>query len=226
MKKSGSINNKLNRRILIYILLASVFLSACSVFAQMYADYKDNMAQLEQLLDNIEKSYLPPISTSLWDFNETLVLQQIQGIANLENISLITITTSFGKVYQAGDEKLKADKIVEYPITYGENNLGVLVISTNYQDIYKKLWQQTSFKLSAEIIKTLMFVFFTMCIVYWFITRHIYHISQYVQQDSGENKDAPLTLQSRSEKKDELDLLADKINIVYFEMKKNGQIRR
>jgi signal transduction histidine kinase len=212
MDKSGSFNNKLSRRVLIYILLCSSLLSISSTFVQLYVNYNESIATLNQRFDNVETSYIQSISTSLWDFNEPLVQQQIKGIVKLPDISHVKIVTGFGKVYQYGDEDKVADKVVEYPIFYGDNDIGVLVISATYDDIYQNLWQQAGIILTAEVIKIFIVAFFIIFIVHWFITRHIYHITKYSQQVSTENLDVPLVLTSRPKEKDELDVLADTIN--------------
>ena len=115
MEKSGSFNSKLSRRVLIYILLCSSLLSISSTFLQLYVNYNESLSTLDQRFNNVETSYLQSISTSLWDFNEPLVKQQIQGIVKLPDISHVKIVTGFGKVYQFGDEKFSADKVVEFP---------------------------------------------------------------------------------------------------------------
>jgi signal transduction histidine kinase len=212
MEKSGSFNNRLSRRVLIYILLCSSVLSISSTFIQLYVNYNESLTTLNQRFNNVETSYIQSISTSLWDFNEPLVQQQIQGIVKLPDISHVKIVTGFGKIYQFGAGDVPADKVVEYPINYGDNDIGILIVSASYDDIYRHLWHQAGFILTAEVIKIFIVAFFIVFIVHWFITRHIYHITKYSQHVTAENLDAPLILNSRPKVKDELDTLADTIN--------------
>ena len=178
MDNKVSVNNKLSRRVFIYILLCSSILSVSSTALQLYFDFKDELVSLDQQFDNIETSYTQSISTSLWDFNEPLVLQQIQGIVKLPNIRFVKITTGFGKVYQYGEESSEAEKVVEYPIIYGENDIGILVISADYLDIYQHIWQKAGFIVISEFIKIFIVAFFIMFIIHWLITRHIYYITK------------------------------------------------
>ncbi|MEW6990855.1 ATP-binding protein [Colwelliaceae bacterium 6441] len=212
MGTSVSFNNKLSRRVLIYILLCSSILSVVSTTIQLYSVFNDDLERLNQQFDNIETSYIQSISTSLWDFNEPLVQQQIQGIVKLPDIKFVKITTGFGKVYQFGNEQTEIKKQVEYPILYGENDIGMIFIGANYEDIYQNLWQQAGFIVTTEFVKTFIVAFFIMFIVHWVITRHIYHITAYSQKVKTENLDEPLVLLNRSEQTDELDDLADAIN--------------
>ncbi|GHF84975.1 ATP-binding protein [Thalassotalea marina] len=219
MSTAVSFNNKLSRRVLIYILLCSFLLSLVSTSIQLYSAFQDDVERLNNQLSNIESSYIQSISTSLWDFNEPLVKQQIEGIVNLPDIRYVKITTGFGKVYDYGDPEVVAKQIVEYPIFYGDNDLGVIMIAADYQDIYQHIWQQAGFIVISESIKTFIVAFAIMFIVHRIITRHIYHITTYSQQVKAENLDKPLELVNRSKNKDELDELADAINNMRIALK-------
>jgi len=219
MDNKVSFNSKLSRRVFIYILLCSSLLSISSTAIQLYFDFQDELISLDRQFDNIETSYTQSISTSLWDFNEPLVLQQIQGIVKLPNIRFVKITTGFGKVYQYGEENSAAEKVVEYPVIYGENDIGVLVISADYIDIYQHIWQKAGFIVTSEFIKIFIVAFFIMFIVHWLITRHIYYITKYSQQVTTNTLDEALILPNRKGEKDELDELADAINSMRLELK-------
>jgi len=190
-----------------------------STAIQLYFDYQDDIISLNQQFDSIETSYIESISTSLWDFNEPLVQQQIQGIVNLPNIRFVKITTSFGKIYQFGDKDSVAIKQVEYPIAYGENDIGTLSISADYQDIYQRVKQKAGFIVTSEFIKTFIVALFIIFIVHWLVTRHIYHITNYSQKVKADNLDEALVLVNRNGVKDELDELADAINNMRLELK-------
>jgi len=196
-----------------------VFLSLCSATFQLYFEFEENKQSLEQRFVNIESSYIQSISTSLWDFNEPLVEQQIQGIVNLPHIRFVKISTGFGKSYQYGDENVVAERTVEYPIFYGDNDIGNLVIMADYQDIYKSLKQKAWLILNSEFIKTFIVAFCIVFVMHWLIVRHIYQIMQYSQELGADNLDKPLELFHRSSAKDELDLLVDAINKMRLTLK-------
>ena len=212
MTDSIEFNNKLSRRLLIYILLCSSFFSVCSTLLHLYVSFQDDVAALEQRFDNIERSRLPSIATSLWDFNEPLIKQQIQGIVDLPDIQFVRVITDFDKQAEYGDSDVVATKYVEYPVIYGENNVGRLQVYANYKDIYQHLWQQAGFTLFLEFIKVSLVAFVIVLIVNKIITRHIFRITRYTQALSTDNIDTPLELFNRPKNKDELDFLADAIN--------------
>jgi signal transduction histidine kinase len=219
INSKGAFYSKLSRRVFIYILLCSAFLSVCSTIIQVYVDFQDGVSALDKRFKNIELSFNQSISTSLWDFNDDLVLQQIGGIQRLPDIRHVKITTSFGKVYQVGDVIPDAKKIENYPIDFKGNIIGNMVISADYQNIYLHLWQKAGFIIFTEFIKVFIVAFTTFFIIHWLITRHLYRITLYAKAMSGQSIDTPLTLESRSEKTDELDELASAINIMRMTLK-------
>lgn len=213
------INNKLSRRLLTYILLCSVFFSICSTFIQLYASFQDDLVLLKQRFDNIEKSYLPSIATSLWDFNESLVAVQLQGIVDLPDIRLVKIANDFDYQRQLGQADMHVKEMIEFPIVYSGNVVGKLTIYADYQDIYRRLYQQAGFILLNESIKIFLLTFFILFIVNQLITRHLFRITHYAQQLDSFNLEKELTLLKRYQTKDELDYLVDAINAMRINLK-------
>ena len=212
-------NNKLSQRVLVYILLCSSVLSLCSTSVQLYADYQDDLLALKQRFVNIEISFIPSIATSLWDFNEPLVQQQIQGIVQLPDIRYAKIVTGLGNVYQFGEPNISAKEIIEYPIFYGDNDIGTLQVFADYQDIYHRLRQRAGFIITAEFIKIFIVALCIVFIVHLLITRHIYRITHYSQELDSDNLDTALALSNRPKTKDELDFLVDGINDMRMTLK-------
>ncbi|SEK70906.1 HAMP domain-containing protein [Colwellia chukchiensis] len=219
MDDKGAFNSKLSRRVFIYIFLCSAFLSVCSTLLHLYGDFKDGLTALDKRFDNIELSFNQSISTSLWDFNEALVEQQISGILRLPDIRHVKITTSFGKVYQVGNAQLDAKKIKTYAIAFQGNSIGEMVISADYQDIYQQLWQKAGFIIVSEFIKIFIVALSTFFIVHWMITRHLFRITLYSKALSGENLDTQLSLENRTKQPDELDELVAAINAMRLTLK-------
>ncbi|WDD99919.1 ATP-binding protein [Thalassomonas actiniarum] len=225
MSKALFSNNKLSQRVLVYILLCSSVLSLCTTSVQLYADYNDDLSALKQRFVNIEISYIPSIATSLWDFNEPLVQQQIQGIVQLPDIRYAKIVTGLGNIYEFGDPDVVAEDDMEYPVFYGDNDIGTLKVFADYQDIYQRLWQRAGFIITSEFIKIFIVALCIVFIVHLLITRHLYRITHYSQELASDNLNTELSLSNRPGKKDELDLLVDAINDMRLTLKSDIQKR-
>ena len=224
MMNAFNIINKLNRRLLSYILLCSIFFSICSTLIQLYSSFQNDLRLLEQRFDNIEQSYIPSIATSLWDFNEPLLAVQLKGIVDLPDIRLVKISNDFDYQRQLGRTDMDAEKVVEYPINYSDNVVGKLTVYADYQEIYQRLYQQAGFILLNESIKIFLLTFFILFIVNQLITRHLFRITTYAQQLGSHNSENELTLSNRYQTKDELDDLVDAINIMRMNL--NSEISK
>lgn len=219
MNKAVEIKDKLTKRLLIYILLCSAIVSVCATLVQLYSSFQDDLTLLDERFQNIEKSYIPSIASSLWDFNKHLVAQQIQGIVDLPDIGLVKIENDFDYQQQIGNANIVAKKMVEFPIEYSGNTVGKLKVYADYQDIYQKLWLQAGLILTTEFIKIFIVAFFIIIIVDKLITRHLFKITDYAQQLATHNLDEQLTLSNRPETKDELDYLVNAINGMRIKLK-------
>lgn len=218
MNNKLSYNNKLSRRVFIYILLCTSVLSVTSTAIQLFVDYKDQLVALDRQFDNIENSYIQSISSSLWDFNEPLVMQQVQGVVRLPNIRFAKITTGFGRVYQYGEQHIEPKKAKQYPLRFEGNSIGDLYIAADHKNIYQQLWQRAGFIVASEFVKIFIVAFFIIIIVHRLITRHIFYITEYSQKFKTSNLDEPLVLPKRHGNNDELDALADAINNMRLEL--------
>ena len=212
MNKAIEINDKLTKRLLLYILLCSTFVSVCSTLVQLYSFFQDDLTLLEQRFDNIEKSYIPSIASSLWDFNKPLVAQQIQGIVDLPDIGFVIVENDFDYLQQFGNSEIIAKRFVEFPIAFDGKHVGKLQVYADYQDIYQRLWQHAGFILTTEFIKIFIIAFFIILIVDKLIIRHLFQIINYAQELASHNLDEELILSNRPIKEDELDHLVNAIN--------------
>lgn len=219
ISNKGVFNSKLSRRVFVYIFLCSAFLSLFSTFFQLYADFHQSVETLDQRFNNIELSFKQSLSISLWDFHESLVQQQIEGIQQLPDIRYVKITTSFGKIYQAGEEIEQPSKVKEFPIDFEGNTIATMNILADYQEIYQHLWGKAGLIISSEFIKIFVVAFSTFFIVHWLITKHLYRITLYSKELTGRNLDIPLTLENRKKDTDELDELAYAINDMRLKLK-------
>src|SRR5690606_1452381 len=88
--------NGLSYRLLSYILLCSTVLALVITVLQLAWDYKKDVTVIEASIDQIEASFLQPISASLWNLDEEQVKVQIEGIMNLPNMQFVMVKEMLG----------------------------------------------------------------------------------------------------------------------------------
>ena len=69
--------NGLSYRLLSYILICSTVLALVITVLQLAWDYNKDVTVIEASIDQIEASFLQPISASLWNLDEEQVKVQI-----------------------------------------------------------------------------------------------------------------------------------------------------
>ncbi len=223
MGDSFSVNNKLGRRITLYILICSMLLSIASSAVQLLTDFNEDVKSLEKRLDSIQYSYLESIATSLWDFNDGLLITQINGIEKLPDVRFVKISTELGNEYQAGNPNVVFKQTRAFPIQYGETQIGTLFVGADYQDISQRLKHRAGFIVVIELLKALVIAICIIFIVHWSITRHIFNITHYAQQMNSTTLDEALVLNHRPKNKDELDELVDALNLMRQTLKEEIQ---
>ena len=219
MNKVAGISDKLTKRLLIYILLCSTFVSVCSSVFQLHSSFRYDLTLLDQRFDSIEKSYLPSIASSLWDFNKPLVAQQIQGIVDLPDIGYVVVENDYNYQQKFGDEAIIAKKFAEYQIEFDKKPVGKLSVYANYEDIYNRLWQQAGSILITEFVKIFIIALFIVIIVNRLIIRHLFKITYYAKELASHNLDEELWLANRPKEEDELDYLVHAINDMRIKLK-------
>ncbi len=76
-------------RLLLYILLCSVFFTFLATIFQLYTDYRNDRELIEARIQQIQKSYVPGLSDSVWYFDNELMETQLNGILQLPDIQYL-----------------------------------------------------------------------------------------------------------------------------------------
>lgn len=207
-----TLTHALGRKVLVYILLVSSVLSLLATAVQLYSDYRYDLAQLEQEFIAIEASHLNALALNLWDFQDRAIEQQLVGIQSLPFINHVRLTTPQDSNYHFGERLNTQGKSQRFEIFYQDEKIGDLTVEANYQEIYDKLMQKAWVILLTQFVKTLIAALAIVAIVYWFITRHIYQIEQYVSAFNLNKLEDKLVLAGDRNDKDELDNVVDALN--------------
>ena len=215
----------LGRKILVFILLVSSVLSLLATTVQLYSDYRYDLTELEQEFIAIEASHLSALALNLWDFQDKAVEQQLAGIQSLPFINHVELTTPQGTNYSLGNKLDSRDKSQHFEIFYQGEKIGDLTVEANYQEIYDKLMQKAGVILLTQFVKTLIAALAIVSIVYWFITRHVYKIEEYVSAFDLKKLDEELILDGNRNDSDELDSVVEALNNMRLLVKNEFRLR-
>jgi len=209
--------NPLAYRLVFYILICSLFFTLSTTVFQLYVDYHKDMKLIEERLQQIQESYVPGLSNSVWYFDTELIETQLNGILQLPDIQYLEVRGDNDKRLISVGTRPTGKTIIRQTSLERDNKekIGSLYIVASLQRIDQRFNEKV-----LVILITQAFTIFllSICILFIFqslVTRHLNKMAQFAQQVSITHLDTPLMLKRTLPKKhttDELDRVVNAIN--------------
>lgn len=213
---------RLGRKLLIQVLLFSSIVTLVSTLIQLYLDYASNVSGIERTFKQIERSYLRPLSTSLWLIDDPQVRVQLEGILQLPDLIGVEVTSAEdNRVVFIGTRT--DENVIEraFPLVHfdaKEVRLGELRVTATLSQVYQRLRERVLVILATQAVKTFLVSSFMLFLFQGSLTRHINAIAEHLRNyDIRLKQLAPkLVLDRRRGKeasaRDEFDAMVDSIN--------------
>lgn len=206
----------LARRLIIYIVLFSTFITLLITTLQLYHDYNEDIDQIHSELEQIEQVHLNSISAALWASNRKLLKTNIDGIIKIRDMQYVEIRDGEQLWAQTG-KQTGGDTIQRsYPINYQHRkkniNIGQLTVIVSLKGVYHRLYNKIWVILVSNAIKTSLVAIFIYFLFHQFVTRHLSKISKFSETHNLLSSNEPLTLDRSKRKPDEFDTLVNSIN--------------
>ena len=213
----------LSYRTLGYVLLCSSTFALMSTATQLYIEYRRDVSDLHASLEFIEKSYLAPISASVYKIDNEHLKLQLEGALNLADIVHLRVKEQRGdRIIETSVGDLSAGNLIrrDFTLSYSDasaqkRDIGSLTVSASLDNVYRHLLSRVFTVLATNTVKTFMASAGILAIIYWLITRHLNQISDYTGSIHPGKPDAHLKLKrkpSKRSKADELDRVVMSIN--------------
>jgi PAS domain S-box-containing protein len=209
--------NRLVYKLIVSILLFSGTITVIITAIQLYAEYRRDVNDIDVFISRIEKSFLSPIASSLWNLDMQSVRLQLEGILRFRDIEYLEITEEGNKVVVVGTPQTKHLIVKSIPLIYNFKNqdreIGKLTVAASLTRIYSRLFDRAIALLISQGIKTFLVSSFILMIFHLLVTRHLGSINSYLKRLDLKNLPRPLRLNRRvSTKHDELDQVVDSTN--------------
>ncbi len=207
-------------RLLLYIVLCSTFFAVLVTFVQLYIDYQKDVSLISNRLQQIERTYLQGLASSVWYFDNELMEKQLNGILQLQDIRYLEIRGRDGSLLMAAGQKSSGETITrQFDLHFdheGHNSpVGALFVTASLEGVYLRLRERMFVILSTQMVKTLLVSICILLIVRYLVTRHLTTMAQYVSHLDLHHLAWPLTLHRAPSKRgppDELEQVASAIN--------------
>lgn len=200
----------LARRLILYILLFSSFVTFMATALQLYLDYTRDLRAIDTRLHQIRNSYLKSLTLSLWSLDYQQLRSQMEGIQALPDMQYLEIEVDGEPMLSVG--KPAGTKLLResYPITHHYRDedvrLGTLHVAASLDGVYKRLRDRVLVIFATQAVKTFLVATFIFLLFQFLVTRHLEKISHYVRSKRlGEPTESLVLNRSSSHPPDELD---------------------
>ena len=218
----------LSYRMLGYVLLCSSTFALMSTAAQLYIEYRRDVSNLYKSIAFIERSYLAPISDSVYKIDTEHLKLQLNAVLNLPDIVHLEVKEQRGDgIIDTTVGNLTAENLIrrDFALSYSDasgqkRNIGSLAVTASLDGVYRRLLSRVFTVLASAGI---------LAIIYWLITRHLTQISSFTRTLQPGNQDTHLSLKrkpSPPSKPDELDRVAMSINALQDRLSEDLARRR
>lgn len=223
-KKIANLDS-LSFRLLSYILLCSSVLAIAITSLQLLWDYRQDVGQIEDSIEQIEASFLESIATSYWNLDQAQVEVQLDGIMRLPNMQYVVVKEILGDalvpLIERGEVQPRYDISREFELVYQNQLVGKLFVAASLEEVYHRLIEKSLIILVSQAIKTFVVSVCILWLIYMLVIRHIHKLVNYTNHLDLTRGSPPLVFDGRRNVKrssDELDVLADTVNKMRMKM--------
>jgi len=210
--------NRTSTRLILYIILFSSLITLFITLTQLYFEYKEQLSNVNNNIENIKTGYIHGISNSVWLDDKKQLQAIIEGINALPDIEYIEVIVD-SKLYFSSGKKLTKNVVrSSFPLHYEYDgkqlNIGKTFIEAGLSGIYRNLVNQAWVLLGSNAIKTFLVVIFMYFLFDRLVFRRLNQIFNFVQQHDIRNLDKRIDVNqiNSGHKPDEISAIADALN--------------
>ena len=182
-------HRRLARKHLVYVVAFSLVLAVCAAAGSLYVDYRQDLGEVDAALARIERSYLPAIASSVFDFNLQQLELQLNGVVQFRDVTYLDVTDAPGGerhiLAAAGDPAATADLIRDYPLVREASgtarDLGTLRVHASFERARSRLLTRAILVLGVSVLETLLIGLCVLWIVQVLTVRRLTRIAQFTE---------------------------------------------
>ncbi len=213
------------------VLILGALLTAVSVYLEFSARHQHELGTLETAFDSIERSYLPPLARSVFNFDIEQTRLLAEGIALLPEVAYVEIRERRGDdsaVIVVVGERVEGSSVDRsYPLAFPHDgrlrNLGTLTVQSDLDGIRRRLSDRLPMMIASSAGQVFAVAFLVLLIVQLSIVRHLKRTARFVQRIDPKQTDYETLsldhLARRLHIADEIDEIVESINAMNVRLK-------
>ncbi|MFC1833803.1 ATP-binding protein [Thermodesulfobacteriota bacterium] len=220
----------LSHRLVLYVVLWSVFLTVLSSAFQLYSGYRNDLAAVHNNVEYLESNYLKAIGTSSYYVRIDQMKSQLKDALGLKGIAYLEVSELRGSrrhvVAAEGDPDAVKDEVMEFPLSHTDFSgdrfeCGTLKVIVDLREIYGQLWKRAAIILVSNAIQIFLVSLFVLLIIHRLLMRHLTATANYARSfglDTLNNRLALDRGRSSNHTPDELDQIVSGLNEMRLRM--------
>ncbi len=220
--KNNPFKKKIAYRFTFYVILWSFLVISLSTSWQLYSEYGEDVADIEQRLSQIYNDYLLVVDRQWNDHTALRVRDFLKNTVETKPdiVQYLQVTLEDGKILSYGQLPSRHRMDAEFSFPYfldsqTTSHQGKLHLEVNLKEVYKNLLKKGLKKVGANASKVLLVALFILWMFHAMVARHLNKIAKYAENIDFEHLDNVLKLDrpSRDENSaDELEQVVTAIN--------------
>ncbi|UTV29790.1 response regulator [Photobacterium atrarenae] len=203
------------KQLLISVLLISTLFTLLSTCLNLYLDYKQELARIDERFVQIEESYLSSLISSLWVEDREQLATQAEGIMNLPGIHYLEIKDKNGVIIRLGSILPKYVHETSWDMVHylGEQplQLATLTVQSDLYQVYQGLVDKFVFLLMSQAVETFVIAVVIILIMYHLVVHPLTIMSRTVRDFGDDKVPRPISLPKRLFQ-DEISILSHSYN--------------
>jgi len=220
----GAFRGVIAKRLIVAFVLFSSMITLVTTGIQLFADYRRDVAGIENDFTLIKTSYLDGLTNSLWTVDSEQIKIALEGMLNLPDMEYAEISIDGETQWSAGHQKSRDVLTTAFPISVLYNGrkqtIGVLEVKASLSSVYTRLWDKTLVILASNAFKTFLVVGFVFIFFHGLVTRRLNLLMEYVRHLDLKTPSAkfnPPLNPTRNGALDEIDELGSAIDDIHGE---------
>lgn len=198
------LGNRLGRRIVALMILASALLSVIASAAQLYLSYRHDLSRVMGEIATVETSFLSGLENALWHFNFAQAEVLIDGIYAQSDIVAVELLATTGQSIARGaapgdNALVRSFDLAHRPPDGREVSVGRLTVTLSLNSVRNRLWRQFLTLVASNFLKALAASIIMLLIFERMVSRHLRRITNYVSRLDWDTQDQDLVLKGRAE---------------------------
>jgi PAS domain S-box-containing protein len=178
--------NGVAKKLIVALVLFSSLITAVFTAAELYAEYRRDLGQIDRSIEFIGKGDLPALTDAVWVADREQVQTQLDGLLRLPDVEYIGIAVDGQTRWSAG--KTVSQRIVsaEIPLVREHRGqaltIGTVRVVASVDRVIERLWHQLLVTLLSNAAKTLLVAGFMLLVFQYLVTRHLTRIAAFVRR--------------------------------------------